>query len=615
MKKLFIVLFLFLTTTVHAAQLNIGDLTVTGQIGLFSDSKKLLLGGASDLEIYHDGTDSNIVNNTGILDINSTSGIRLDDYASIGVAPVATQKMTIQGNFTATATNAALRLQPVSSPASSAANEIIGAYFFVQIGNANWAASSQALGSYPLVVGSDGTGSSDLDVIGTNSGGFLQYGGTGTYKDIYGAKIIPSSLAFSGTAIADNMYGVYITNAAVGTGTFTIPNHYGLYIEEVTQGSAINNEIFLVNRGQITFRDQQVNIKSGADGHLDLNADVSVDINSDLQSGGDFSFFYGNSQGGDDWIRENYDYNTSVLRWDGSSDGTAWDTPLMSMAYTGGITLETSVLAEDKIKFTQSDGAEFIDSQGDGYLDLGAGTAIRTEAVVIAEDAIYFTQTDGAEKIDSASDGTLDLYAGTSIELHDATNIGDGTNEAMFAADGELTLAGTAKVIKSKTYTFNYATVRANGKPTQVTRGVFQGFSLPVYNNDDEELFACQCIPADWDGSTDPVVYIAGWLDTANTDKNFNLQVSVEYYDPVAHDVVPTTTNDYPVETDTGTAAQYASFLVGFTLDASAINVSAKQPLGIRIRRIAASEDEITGEFVVEGMVIYYTSNKLGEAT
>lgn len=34
-------------------------------------------------------------------------------------------------------------------------------------------------------------------------------------------------------------------------------------------------------------------------------------------------------------------------------------------------------------------------------------------------DALYFTQTDGAERIDSDTDGTLDLYAGTSVDVHD----------------------------------------------------------------------------------------------------------------------------------------------------------------------------------------------------
>jgi len=58
---------------------------------------------------------------------------------------------------------------------------------------------------------------------------------------------------------------------------------------------------------------------------------------------------------------------------------------------------------------------------------------------------IAFGQTDKAERIGSDADGTLDLYAGTSIELHDATNIGDGTNELQISATGNVLLpAGAA---------------------------------------------------------------------------------------------------------------------------------------------------------------------------
>ena len=196
------------------------------------------------------------------------------------------------------------------------------------------------------------------------------------------------------------------------------------------------------------------------------------------------------------------------------------------------------------------------------------------------------------------------------------THLGaDTTNYTEIKTDGEINLHGTARVTKTKTFTFNYARITGQGKPTLVNRGVFFGWSLPIFNSDDEELYSCSCAPTDWDGVTDPVFSISGWLDTANTDKKFNMQISVETYDPNTNEVVPITTNDISVETDTGTAAQYTSFIVPFTLDASAIDFNASEPIGIRIRRLDASENEIAGEFVVEGAVVSYVSNKLGEAT
>jgi len=62
--------------------------------------------------------------------------------------------------------------------------------------------------------------------------------------------------------------------------------------------------------------------------------------------------------------------------------------------------------------------------------------------------AVNFTQTDGAERIDSDADGTLDLYAGTSIDLHQATTIGDGgtTDYSEFETDGTYVAHGAATV-------------------------------------------------------------------------------------------------------------------------------------------------------------------------
>ena len=57
---------------------------------------------------------------------------------------------------------------------------------------------------------------------------------------------------------------------------------------------------------------------------------------------------------------------------------------------------------------------------------------------------LAFGQTDKAERIASDADGTLDLYAGTSIELHDATNIGDGTNELQIEGTGDAIFVGSA---------------------------------------------------------------------------------------------------------------------------------------------------------------------------
>ncbi|GAH65796.1 unnamed protein product, partial [marine sediment metagenome] len=39
------------------------------------------------------------------------------------------------------------------------------------------------------------------------------------------------------------------------------------------------------------------------------------------------------------------------------------------------------------------------------------------------------------------------------------------------------------------------------GIPALVTRGIFHGFSLPVYAANDQELFGTICVPGRWDGA------------------------------------------------------------------------------------------------------------------
>jgi len=167
-----------------------------------------------------------------------------------------------------------------------------------------------------------------------------------------------ASAAASATGNVDNMYLIQVADP---TGTWNITNMNGLHIADITQGTNIY-PLWMEGDG------------TGGKIFQGGGKDVSVCFD------------------GADWIfnSENITANDEIHFT--NFDAYSFDAPVI---------------------FTQADGNEFIDSQNDGYLDLGATTAIRTEAVVIAEDAIYFTQTDGAEKIDSAADGYIDYTAGT----------------------------------------------------------------------------------------------------------------------------------------------------------------------------------------------------------
>jgi len=172
-----------------------------------------------------------------------------------------------------------------------------------------------------------------------------------------------------------------------------------------------------------------------------------------------------------------------------------------------------------------------------------------------------------------------------------------------------LSLAEEGKVYQQHPMPIQIARVIAAGTPTRVEQGIFQGFSLPI-GGANEELFACQCVPANWDGSN-MYAYVGGWLDTANTDRNFQLRLSHDNW--TSGDIVPNTITNVDVETDTGTAAQYTTFKIQFIIESGGIEIG--EALGIKLTRIDASADEIAGEFVVEGIVLVYKIDSLGGIT
>lgn len=160
----------------------------------------------------------------------------------------------------------------------------------------------------------------------------------------------------------------------------------------------------------------------------------------------------------------------------------------------------------------------------------------------------------------------------------------------------------------------DFETIRGNaGVPTLVTRGIFRGFSLPVYAAGNEELFLTICVPGRWDGASDIYSHIYCWLAQAEDTKNFKLQLTWEHY-ASGTDIVPITTTDVEVQTATGAgAAQFQSYKVEFQLTYG--DLVADDIVGLRLRRIAATANECAGEIVISHYGIVFGRNKLGVTT
>lgn len=146
-------------------------------------------------------------------------------------------------------------------------------------------------------------------------------------------------------------------------------------------------------------------------------------------------------------------------------------------------------------------------------------------------------------------------------------------------------------------------------KPTIVTRGVYQGFSMPVYNSDNEELYYRSRVHFRWDEIGDVNVKFYCYLASAeDVGDKFKFQLQYQSIDGDA--TFPSTYETISTETTVvmGGSAQYSKYEVDFTIPAA--DLSPEDIFGARLRRVAASSSECTGEIVVVYVVMTYPVNK-----
>ena len=219
------------------------------------------------------------------------------------------------------------------------------------------------------------------------------------------------------------------------------------------------------------------------------------------------------------------------------------------------------------------------------------------------------------------ADLSSNLLMAGAIEVQGGAYFGGGSNHTDIDSTGVVTMAGAAKRILTVRPDFDYSSITAQGKPTRVTVGAHQGFSLPIYAPD-EEIFMGLNVPGRWDGASDIVVDILVALSAAETaNDDFNLQLSWENTrggsgtgTSVVLDATPI---DVEVETNIPDArkAQYNTFLVQFTIDYDAdVTILSHDLLSMRIRRLAVAGTEIAGEIIVLDAHCHFAVNKMFKA-
>jgi len=152
-------------------------------------------------------------------------------------------------------------------------------------------------------------------------------------------------------------------------------------------------------------------------------------------------------------------------------------------------------------------------------------------------------------------------------------------------------------------------------KPTPVELGAHAGYSLPIYNSDDEELFFRDYIPGRWDGASNIVCTVICCLDTTQSGgvtKNFKLQLSFENQ-PSAGTLTAGTHDLSNNVTCAVNEAQYILHYPTFTIPYNSYspNIAASDHLGLRLRRIAADGTAIAGEVIVIDTLLTYQVDKV----
>ena len=157
--------------------------------------------------------------------------------------------------------------------------------------------------------------------------------------------------------------------------------------------------------------------------------------------------------------------------------------------------------------------------------------------------------------------------------------------------------------------------VGANSKPTAVTVGAHAGYSMPIFNNDAEDLYFRDYIPGRWDGASNIICTVICCLvatQTGDVKKYFKLQLSWENQ-PSAGTLTAGTHDLSNNDTCAVNEAQYILHYPTFTIPYNSYspNIAASDHLGLRLRRIAADGTAIAGEVIVIDTLLTYQVDKV----
>ena len=189
--------------------------------------------------------------------------------------------------------------------------------------------------------------------------------------------------------------------------------------------------------------------------------------------------------------------------------------------------------------------------------------------------------------------------------------IGDSSNYVEFAYDGELGLAGTARVYKNE-WILPGAFQAPGTKPAaSVEHGLFMAWEFS--DNTDDTLTGVIRLPQDMD-RTDAPQFKIGWdSDTADPGNNSKQATwQLEYLYRAQNEDVTAGADD--TLSATTSASTTTNGLTITTITGMAAPEATDQLLIVRIKRLGAA-DSLGDVAYLDGCGLRYTANKLGVGT
>ena len=155
-----------------------------------------------------------------------------------------------------------------------------------------------------------------------------------------------------------------------------------------------------------------------------------------------------------------------------------------------------------------------------------------------------------------------------------------------------------------------------NGVPTQIERGLFKGYSFPIWSDPaqiNEELTFRIRVPHRWDGTTKPW-FVAITAISGAEDIGDKYKFQLEWQSKDVENVIPATIQE-TLTTEITVADGTAWYAEILAFELTATTIVAGQNMQLRLRRIAASANEVANEPVIFHWDSRWKMNRIGSVT